>query len=191
MQSESEGKRGLVECSLAELPPVTIKLVADPQSWQRWKAVVERYHYLGVRKPTGRRLQYLVYAGEEPIGALGWKGGSLKLRARDCFVGWNAQQREEHLGHVINNYRFVLVDWLRVANLASHVLATGVREVCRDWQARYRVAPWLLETFVDPRRFAVPHIGQQAGRRLAAAAATASTAMSMRITVNARRCTCM
>ena len=154
MQSEAEGKRGLVECSLAELPPVVIKLVADPQSWQRWKQVVERYHYLGVRKPTGRRLQYLVYAGEEPIGALGWKGGSLKLRARDCFVGWDAQQREEHLGHVINNYRFVLVDWLRVANLASHVLAKGGREVCRDWHGRYGVAPWLLETFVDRRRFA-------------------------------------
>jgi len=55
---------------------------------------------------------------------------------------------------VINNYRFVLVDWLRVPNLASHVLARCVREVCRDWEARYGVAPWLLETFVDPRRFA-------------------------------------
>jgi hypothetical protein len=95
-----------------------------------------------------------VYAGEEPIGALGWKSGSLKLRARDCFVGWDARQREQYLAHVINNYRFVLVDWLRVANLASHVLGKCVREVCRDWQARYGVAPWLLETFVDPRWFA-------------------------------------
>ena len=154
MQRETEGKRRQMECSLAELAPVTIKLVADPQSWQRWKQVVERYHYLGVRKPTGRRLQYLVYAGEEPIGALGWKGGSLKLRARDCFVGWDARQRQQYLGHVINNYRFVLVDWLRVANLVSHVLGKCVREVCRDWHARYGVAPWLLETFVDPRRFA-------------------------------------
>jgi len=107
-----------------------------------------------VRKPTGRRLQYLVYAGKEPIGALGWKSGSLKLRARDCFVGWDARQRDQYLDHVINNYRFVLVDWLRVANLASHVLGKCVREVCRDWQGRYGVAPWLLETFVDPRRFA-------------------------------------
>jgi SRSO17 transposase len=78
----------------------------------------------------------------------------LRLRARDCFAGWDAQQRQEYLDHVINNYRFVLVDWLRVANLASHVLARGVRNVCRDWQERYGVAPWVLETFVDPRRFA-------------------------------------
>jgi SRSO17 transposase len=154
MQSEADGKRWMLECSLAELPPVTLELVANPQSWQRWRQLVQRYHYLGVKRPTGRRLHYLVRAGQEPIGALGWKGGSLTLRARDCFVGWDERQRGQYLDRVINNYRFVLVDWLRVANLASHVLARCVHEVCRDWQARYGVAPWLLETFVDPRRFA-------------------------------------
>jgi SRSO17 transposase len=154
MQSEAEATRGLLECPLSELAPVTIELVANPRSWQTWKDLVQRYHYLGVKRPTGRRLQYLVYSGQEPIGAVGWKGGSLKLRARDCFVGWNERQRGEYLDRVINNYRFVLVDWLRVANLASHVLGRCAREVCRDWQARYGVAPWLLETFVDPRRYA-------------------------------------
>ena len=154
MQSEGEGKRSQVECSLAELAPVTIERVEDPQGWLKWKEVVGRYHYLGVKYPTGRRVHYLVHAGQEAIGALGWMGGSLRLRARDCFVGWNVQQREHYLDHVINNYRFVLVDWLRVANLASHVLGRCVRQVCRDWQLHYGVAPWLLETFVDPRRFA-------------------------------------
>jgi SRSO17 transposase len=154
VQGEAVGERSPVECSLAELAPVTIELVEDPRSWLIWKQVVERHHYLGVKQPTGRRLHYLVYAGSDPIGAVGWKGGSLKLRARDCFVGWDARQREAHLDHVINNYRFVLVDWLRVQNLASHVLARCMRQVCQDWQGRYGVAPWLLETFVDPRRFA-------------------------------------
>ena len=154
MHNEADGKRGGVDCPLAELPPVRIELVGDPQSWQRWKQLVQRYHYLGVKQPTGRRLHYLVYAGGEPIGALGWKGGSLKLRVRDCFVGWDARQRARYLDRVINNYRFVLVDWLHVPNLGSHVLARGVRAVCRDWEARYGVAPWLLESFVDPRRFA-------------------------------------
>jgi SRSO17 transposase len=153
MQVGLGGAQRLVECSLAELPPVTIALVTEAGNWRRWKELVGRYHYLGVRMPTGSRLQYLVYAGEEPIGALGWKGGSLKLRARDCFVGWDVRQREAYLDHVINNYRFVLVDWLRVANLASHVMARCMRRVCQDWQVRYGVEPWLLETFVDPRRF--------------------------------------
>lgn len=154
MHNEADGKQGELDCSLAELPPVRIELVRDPQSWQRWKQLVQRYHYLGVKQPTGRRLHYLVYAGGEPIGALGWKGGSLKLRARDCFVGWDAQQRARYLDRVINNYRFVLVDWLHVPNLGSYVLARGLQAVCRDWEARYGVTPWILESFVDPRRFA-------------------------------------
>jgi SRSO17 transposase len=84
---------------------------------------------------------------------LGWKGGSLQLRARDCFVGWDAAQRRALLDHVINNYRFVLVDGVHVPNLASHVLSRCTREVCREWQERYGVAPWLLETFVDRQRY--------------------------------------
>jgi len=154
MQTEVEERREPLECSLAELAPITIKVVTGRNNWERWKELVERYHYLGAKMPTGRRLHYLVFTGEEPIGALGWKGGSLRLRARDCFVGWDVGQRQEHLDHVINNYRFVLVDWLRVANLASHVLARCTRQVCRDWQERYGVEPWLVESFVDRRRFA-------------------------------------
>jgi len=153
MQTEAEERRQPAECSLAELPPITIKLVTGTNNWERWKELVERYHYLGAKRATGRRLHYLVFSGEQPIGAVGWKGGSLKLRVRDCFVGWDVGQRQEHLDHVINNYRFVLVDWLHVANLASHVLARCIHQVCRDWQARYGVDVWLLESFVDRRRF--------------------------------------
>jgi SRSO17 transposase len=154
MHRETEWTIAPVECSLAELPAVTIELVAGRRKWQVWKEVVDRHHYLGVKRPTGRRLHYLVYAGQQPIGALGWCGGSLKLQARDCFVGWSIVQRRQYLEHVINNFRFVLVDWIRVANLASYVLARAARSVCKDWKERYGVTPWVLETFVDPRRFA-------------------------------------
>jgi len=72
MQSEAEGSRGVVECSLAELLPVTIELVGDRQSRQVWNQLVDRHHYLGVKRPTGRRLHYMVCAAQQPIGALGW-----------------------------------------------------------------------------------------------------------------------
>jgi len=153
MQRGDEALGLRLECSLAELPSVRIELVRERTSWELWKQVVGRYHYLGVKRPTGRRLHYLVYAGEATIGALGWKGGSLKLQARDCWVGWTVAQRRQWLDRVLNNYRFVLVDWLRVPNLASHVLARAVRVVVEDWKRRYGVAPWLLETFVDPARY--------------------------------------
>jgi SRSO17 transposase len=138
-------------CSLAELQPVRLELVRDQAAWEAWKGIVARYHYLGVRRPTGRRLHYLLYARGQRIGALGWKGGSLRLAARDCFIGWSDQQRRELLDHVINNYRFVLVGSVCVPNLASHVLARGMKAVCQDWKDRYGVAPWVLETFVAPR----------------------------------------
>jgi hypothetical protein len=191
MQEELREAQRLVECSLAELPPVTVTLVTEAGNWRRWKELVERYHYLGVRMPTGRRLQYLVYAGEEPIGALGWKGGSLKLRARDCFVGWDVRQREAYLDHVINNYRFVLVDWLRVPNLASHVMARCMRRVCQDWQVRYGVEPWLLETFVDPRRFFGTTYRAAGWQAVGSSSGYGKHVERMHITVNGRRCTCM
>jgi SRSO17 transposase len=154
VQRELEWGGGPMECSLAELSPVRIERVVDRGGWQLWKEVVGRYHYLGVKRPTGRRLHYLVWcAAGGPIGAVGWKGGSLKLGARERFIGWDTQQRQAYLDHVLNNYRFVLVDWLRVPNLASHVLGQAVRVVVRDWRDRYGVEPWVLETFVDQRRF--------------------------------------
>jgi SRSO17 transposase len=145
---------GASKSSLSELGPVRVEAVRDEAGWDLWKGLVGREHYLGVKRPTGRRLHYLVWAAQQPIGALGWKGGSLQLRARDCFVGWDAEQRRTYLDHVINNYRFVLVQGVHVRNLASHVLSQAVRQVCRDWQQRYGAAPWLLETFVDRRRYA-------------------------------------
>jgi SRSO17 transposase len=153
MQRGDDSARGRWECSLTELPPVRVDLVRDRQGWELWKQLIGRYHYLGVKRPTGRRVHQVVYAGQQPIGALGWKGGSLKLRARDCWVGWDVEQRREYLDRVLNNYRFVLVDWLRVPNLASHVLARAAAAAVRDWEQRYGVAPWLLETFIDTRRF--------------------------------------
>jgi SRSO17 transposase len=154
MGSDSGCGRGAWGCSLSELGPVRIELVRDRRSWQLWKEVVGRYHYLGVKRPTGRRLHYLVWAGGRPIGALGWKGGSLRLRSRERFVGWGAEQRQCFLDRVVNNYRFVLVDGVHVRNLASHVLSGCVRRLCRDWEQRYGVAPWLLETFVDSQQYA-------------------------------------
>jgi SRSO17 transposase len=154
MESDGDDLRAeRVRCTLSELGAVRIVPVGDAQSRRVWNEIVDRYHYLGVKHPIGRRADYVVYAGGRAIGALGWKGGSLQLRARDCYVGWDTEQRRRFLDRVLNNYRFVLVDWLEVRNLASHVLGRAARVVCRDWKARYGVEPWLLETFVDTRRY--------------------------------------
>lgn len=58
------------------------------------------------------------------------------------------------LPRLINNSRFLILPWLHVPHLASHVLATALRCVPVDWQARYGLRPWLAEILVDPARFA-------------------------------------
>jgi SRSO17 transposase len=75
----------------------------------------------------------------------------LKLESRDCYIGWSAQQRKQYLAHIINNDRFLILEGVKVKNLASHVLARNVRMVGQDWRDRYDVRPFLLETFVDPQ----------------------------------------
>ncbi len=147
----SELEHGRIECALSDLQPVEIQLVDGEAEYTVWEQLVSRHHYLGYRRYRGRRLRYLISAGDWMLGAIGWKSGSLKLESRDCFVGWTWQQRKQYLAHVLNNDRFLILEGVRVKNLASHVLGRNVRMVREDWQSRYGVMPYLLETFVDPR----------------------------------------
>jgi SRSO17 transposase len=142
-----------INCRLPDLKPVEINLVQGEAESALWKQLVSTHHYLGYRRAWGRRLRYLVWAGDETIGALGWKSGALKLQSRDCFIGWSVEQRKQYLAHILNNDRFVIAEGVRVRNLASHVLARNMRMVSRDWESRYGVKPYLLETFIDPERF--------------------------------------
>jgi len=141
-----------LQCTLSELKPVQMRLVGNEVEDRIWEGFVNRHHWLGAGNRRGMRLRYLVQARGRLIAALGWQSGSLKLQARDCFIGWNEEQRGRYLGHVINNDRFVIADWLRVKNLASHILAATLRRVAGDWQARYGIRPYVLETFIDPSR---------------------------------------
>ena len=54
---------------------------------------------------------------------------------------------------MVNNSRFLIFPWVRIANLASRALALAARQVEQDWQRRYGYRPVLLETFVDPQRY--------------------------------------
>ncbi len=61
--------------------------------------------------------------------------------------------RAQHLHLIANNTRFLILPWVRVAHLASHVLARITRRLSRDWQAKYGHPIYLLETFVQCDRF--------------------------------------
>ena len=80
------------------------------------------------------------------FGAAAWK-----VAVRDRFIGWSVAQRQQHLGALANQQRFLILPWVRVAHLASHLLARATRRLSADWQARYGHPVWLVETFVELR----------------------------------------
>jgi hypothetical protein len=121
-----------------------------------WRELIGRYHYLGDRVPVGATLRYFVRSArpsEQVLGCLGWTSAAWKITVRDRWIGWSDTQRRQALPYVVNNSRFLLLPWVHVPHLASHLLGRVARQLPGDWAARYGVRPLLLETLVDPARF--------------------------------------
>lgn len=154
--------------------PVRLQPVQRSEERQLFRELVGRYHYLGYRVPFGAHLQYLISIAQPPtvVGCLQFSSPAWRMRARDAWIGWDDATRARRLLHVVNNSRFLLLPWIRIRNLASATLGLALRYVPADWQARYGVTPLLVETLVDPARFAGDcyraanwvEVGETAGR---------------------------
>jgi hypothetical protein len=121
-----------------------------------WRELIGRYHYLGDRVPVGATLRYLVRSAQPPgqvLACLGWTSAAWRIAVRDRWIGWSDAQRRHALPYVVNNSRFLILPWVHVSQLASHILGRCARQLPGDWAARYGVRPLLLETLVDPARF--------------------------------------
>jgi hypothetical protein len=139
-----------------------------------WFALLERYHYLGSGPLCGAQIRYIVKSSVHGyLGALAFSSGAWALRCRDQYIGWTERARRENLSRLVGNDRFLILPTVRVKNLASHVLSLALSRLPDDWEKRYRIRPVLVETFVDPERFAGTcykaanwiDVGQSAGRR--------------------------
>lgn len=139
-----------VQCALREVKPVRCELVAGAEGSKLWNSLIERYHYRGHANLPGAQLRYLLYgSGQRLLGALGFGAAAWRLAPRDRWIGWNAAQRRRRLDLVLNNARFLIGPWVKVANLAGHLLGQCVRRLPEDFQQRYGWRPVLLETFVE------------------------------------------
>ena len=83
------------------------------------------------------------------LALLGFSTAARKLAPRDRFIGWTPALWEKNLLKVIDNARFLILSWIEIPNLASHVLSAVCRQLIRDWTARYNTTPVLIETFVE------------------------------------------
>ena len=138
---------------LNKLGPIKLKLANECKLESLWDQLVSRYHYLSYQKLLGHRLKYLAFINNRPVAALSWSAPALKLRVRDHFIGWSDEQRKTHLNRITNNSRFLILPWVRVPNLASHVLSLNIDQIKKDWPQHFKTELVLLETFVDPRFF--------------------------------------
>jgi hypothetical protein len=146
-----------VTCSLAELGAVELVLVSSRynQTSTIWNSLMERFHYLGRGPLCGAQLRYLVRSATYGwLGAVSFSAATRRLQARDAWIGWSEAARHTHLAQVVCNSRFLILPTVRVPNLASQVLSRCTAQVGEDWLARYGYTPVLVETFVDPARFA-------------------------------------
>lgn len=143
-QSERSFKAGSVELQLE---------VIDRHSSKLWNEFIDRYHYLGHQTLPGAQLRYFVLAAGEIIACLGFGASAWKVAPRDTFIGWSISQREQNLGLVINNARFLILPWIKSYNLGSRILSLVHRSLAFDWERLYNFRPVLLETFVEKQRF--------------------------------------
>ena len=163
-----------VVADLSSLRPLQICVMGSKEpDYYLFQRYLAQHHYLSYRGPVGQNIGYLVKscAGVDLacvlFGAAAWQ-----CAPRDRWIGWSAEQRAPGVQLIANNSRFLILPWVRVPQLANHVLSQVAQRIDADWQRRYHHRIYLLETFVQQDRFRGAcyqagnwiHVGQTTGR---------------------------
>lgn len=142
-----------IAAPLAAVRPLTLRQVRRTPEEGLFNSLVEHHHYLGYTQPVGEHLKYLVYGRGRVVAALAWSSASRAVGARDRFIGWSPAVRRRNIDLLAYNTRFLILPWVEVPHLASHVLGACARRLSADWERMYGHPIHLLETYVDPTRF--------------------------------------
>lgn len=134
---------------LEEMEGLRLIEVDDQEHLRIWNELMIGEHPLQECRLVGRQLRYLIGSDHGWLGGIGFGSAALHLEGRDDWIRWNPAQRSEHLERVLNMSRFLIRPSVRCPNLASQVLALCARRVGADFERRYGVRPWLLESFVE------------------------------------------
>jgi hypothetical protein len=142
--------------SIGDYLPVQLQLLDNSDDRRLFRQYIQRYHYLGYKVPYGAQLRYFVRSLQPPcplLACLLFTSAAWKMAPRDEHIGWSQAARRANLPLVIANSRFLILPWVKVPNLASHILSLAARQLPRDWLTAYRAQPVLLETLVDATRY--------------------------------------
>ncbi len=142
-----------LSATLADIRPLDFEQVRRTPEEKLFNSLLERYHYLGYAHPVGEQLKFVAYAQNRPIACLAWSSAPRHLGPRDRFIGWSAAARRKNIRFLAYNTRYLLLPFVRVQHLASHILGCMARRLPREWERVYGHPVYYLETFVDPARF--------------------------------------
>jgi len=159
--------------NLSKLRPLYIENVSSEKKLTQFKSYINQYHYLGFNRTIGENMKYMVYSRDgHPLSCLLFGSVAWSCRERDSFLDWNKEQRIRGLSNMTNNQRFLIFPWVKVAHLASHILALISDRITDDWRKKYGHPVFCLETFVERGRFRGTvyqaanwiHVGSTTGR---------------------------
>jgi hypothetical protein len=142
-----------IEGRLHNLQPLEFEQVRRTAQGPLFNSLMEEYHYLGYEQPVGEHLKYLVWVQGRPVAGVAWSSAPRHIGARDRYIGWSAEARRSNIRFLAYNTRFLILPWVRVEHLASHILGRMAARISEDWQRMYGHPIYFLETFVDPERF--------------------------------------
>lgn len=132
-------------------PPcrIQLRLCEDKSDFALYRFLIDNHHtYKRWTHVPGRKIAWLIEDAEwgSAVGAIGVAGALIATSARDRFIGWTREQREQNLRHVANNYRFALAR----RGLGSKALSLLAREAKQEWKRKYGDRLVMLESLVQP-----------------------------------------
>jgi hypothetical protein len=139
-----------VHMSLRELGPLRFEQVRRTPWEALFNWLLASEHPLGFSHPVGQALKFLVFSGLTPVAAFAWSSAPRHLGPRDRYIGWSPELRLKNIRYVAYQTRYLILPWVQVPHLASHLLGRMTRILPAEWQKVYGHPVYFAETFVDP-----------------------------------------
>lgn len=143
-----------IEGALGDVQPLEYRQVRRTPEEKVFNSLIQQYHYLGYTQPVGEHLKYMVYGRDGQIlASLAWQSAARHLGSRDRYIGWSAEARKRNIRFIGYNPRYLILPWVRIPHLASHILGWMARNLPGEWERMYGHPLYFLETFIDFGRY--------------------------------------
>jgi len=142
-----------ISAKLSQITPLSIYQVRRTDKEKLCNSLIEQFHYLNYCQPVGEHLKYLVLTNDRPIACFTWSSAPRHIGCRDKYIGWNVNDRKSNIHLIAYNSRFLILPWVKVKFLASHLLSQMAKRISEDWNKLYNHPIYFLETFVDTEKF--------------------------------------